>query len=180
MARRMRWFILLCACGTTTTSDPGFQLRLTAQIDGAPEQTYLTLSTVTLKECAQAAAKPGQSHSAGSATKIGVPHVLSSAVSDLGTMAPPPGSYCELELELSAADSDAEGLPSPDYVGASISYKGMRGINATTVTLPHTLSLQASSERARTLALHFNGATWDADTIAKVFANAAKSATVGP
>lgn len=61
-------------------------------------------------------------HSASSALRIGVPHVLSAHDSEarlLGTFTPPPGDYCALKLSIGAADDDAEGV-TEDMVGRSL------------------------------------------------------------
>jgi hypothetical protein len=107
------------------TSDLGYRIRLT--------RGYLSSQSVELVACAGAARRrsfswirEAQAHGVSTPTRLGFGRVDSllappgGAVS-LGTLAPPPGSYCELTLGLRVADADAEGFPSDvDMMGKTL------------------------------------------------------------
>ncbi len=68
-----------------------------------------------------------EAHQTGSPTHVGVPLVeplVTDASTTMGTLAPPPGSYCTGTLTLAAADPDAPGLPGADMVGRSLWIEG--------------------------------------------------------
>ncbi|MCS6899292.1 MAG: hypothetical protein RMJ98_04605 [Myxococcales bacterium] len=107
------------------TSDLGYQIRLT--------HGYLSSQSVELVPCTGAVrrrsfswVREAQAHGISSPTRLGFARVDSLLASPgslvhLGTLAPPPGSYCALTLGLRVADEDAEGLPGEvDMVGKTI------------------------------------------------------------
>lgn len=111
----------------TVTTDRGFTVTVT--------RGYLAAGGFDLGGCPQARRLDWQrliegtayAHETGSPTHVGVPYVeplLESASVTMGTLAPPPGSYCTGLLTVAAADDDAPGLPSADMVGRSLWIEG--------------------------------------------------------
>lgn len=108
------------------TTDQGYAVRLT-RLD-------LSFSGFELRACpgARAPARRGRAgvawaHSASTVTRLGDSVVwspLSPGSVAVGSLAPPPGNYCSLGLDLAAADSDALGLPDAAMVGLSIRMEG--------------------------------------------------------
>ena len=105
--------------GTTRhfTTDGGDRISLS--------RAHVTLSSVELFPCATSSARrwwhwlsplgTAHAHSTSSPRRLGVPHVLGLEQPDgevrvLGTLRPPPGSYCRARLVFGPADADAEGL----------------------------------------------------------------------
>lgn len=87
---------------------------------------YLTVSSVELIPCPTSSAwrwlrqlspvGTAHAHSESNPRRLGTPHVVSLERPDgealaLGTLHPPPGSYCRAHLILGPADADAEGAP---------------------------------------------------------------------
>lgn len=73
--------------------------------------------------------RTAHAHTESSAVRIGTPHVLDltapSGALRLGTLEPPLGSYCGLNVVLAPADADAEGLPAEtDMVGWTLAVEG--------------------------------------------------------
>lgn len=71
-----------------------------------------------------------EAHEAGSPRRLGVPHVRGLEQPDgegleLGTLHPPPGSYCRARLVFAPADADAEGLSDQaDMEGRTLRLEG--------------------------------------------------------
>ncbi|PTL80886.1 hypothetical protein [Vitiosangium sp. GDMCC 1.1324] len=99
------------------TNDRGDHITLT--------RAHVTLSSVEIFPCQTSSAwrwlrmlspiGTAEAHEAGSPRRLGTPHVSALELSDgepleLGTLQPPPGSYCRARLVFAPADADAEGL----------------------------------------------------------------------
>ncbi|ATB39866.1 lipoprotein [Cystobacter fuscus] len=73
-----------------------------------------------------------EAHSEGSPRKLGTPYVVGLTLADgealaLGTLRPPPDSYCRVHLVFAPADADAEGLGTqPDMEGKTLVLEGER------------------------------------------------------
>jgi hypothetical protein len=103
-------------------------------------RAQLTLSSVELLACQTSSAwkwlralspiGTAEAHSKSSPQKLGTPYVTGPGPADgevlaLGTLRPPPGSYCRAHLVFAPADADAEGLDSrPDMVGKTFLLEG--------------------------------------------------------
>ncbi|MBC7792327.1 MAG: hypothetical protein H7Z43_01355 [Clostridia bacterium] len=89
-------------------------------------------------------------HSESSPTLLGVPAVFSIAGQQaqlkVGTLLPPPGSYCGAAVHIGPADDDAVGLPSYELVGKSIMVHGTE-VQGTAFTY--------SSSEERTVTIQF-------------------------
>ena len=91
-------------------------------------RAYVTLQSVELRPCPRTtrawrwlrALSPigtAEAHTVTNPLRLGTPHVsglsqVEAAALELGTLQPPPGSYCTVFPVFAPADSDAEGLPS--------------------------------------------------------------------
>ncbi|WP_394842695.1 hypothetical protein LZC95_37185 [Pendulispora brunnea] len=116
----------------TWTTDLGFTVTL--------QDAYLATGSVEIVPCASAAqrlrlkdffaVREAHAHVEGSPTKLGIPVVESLLAAGgtrvhVGTMAPPPNSYCQVRYGIHAADGDAVGLPSDvSMVGKSLYLRG--------------------------------------------------------
>jgi hypothetical protein len=100
------------------TTDRGERITLS--------RAYVTVSSVELIPCPSLSASrwlrqlspvgTAHAHSESNPRRLGTPHVSSLARSDdealeLGTLHPPPDTYCRVRLVLGPADADAEGEP---------------------------------------------------------------------
>jgi hypothetical protein len=125
--------LLLSACGAR---EEGVRLHLHlvhgpargAQVDGTSRhfttpqgeritltRAHVALHSVELLPC-QGPASVTAFHTASSPLKLGTPHVDGLERPDgaplaLGTLRPPPGTYCRVRLVLAPADEDAVGAP---------------------------------------------------------------------
>jgi hypothetical protein len=101
------------------TNDRGERITLS--------RAYLTVSSVELIPCPTLSAwrwlsqlspvGTAEAHSETNPRRLGTPHVSSLELPDeevlaLGTLHPPPATYCRVRLTLGPADADAEGEPS--------------------------------------------------------------------
>lgn len=118
----------------TFTNAQGDRIKLT--------RAYVTVSSVELAACPKGAMwrwlqqlspiGTAEAHSTSSPLKLGEPHVSGFGTTDselqvLGTLAPPPGSYCRATVVLAPADDDAVGLPSGvNMVGKTLLLEGQR------------------------------------------------------
>lgn len=90
-------------------------------------RAYVTVQSVDIRPCPRTtrawrwlrALSPigtAEAHTATNPMRLGTPHVSGLAGAEaalaLGTLQPPPGSYCTVFPTFAPADSDAEGLPS--------------------------------------------------------------------
>ncbi|WP_394832135.1 hypothetical protein LVJ94_37020 [Pendulispora rubella] len=116
----------------TWTTDLGYTVTL--------QDAYLATGSVEIVPCASAAnrfelrdlfsVREAHAHVEGSPTKLGTPVIESLLAAGgtrvhVGTMAPPPNSYCQVRYGVRAADGDAVGLPSDvSMVGKSIYLRG--------------------------------------------------------
>lgn len=90
-------------------------------------RAYVTLQSVDIRPCPRSsdawrwlrALSPigtAEAHTTTNPMRLGTPHVTGPAQAEatareLGTLQPPPGSYCTAFLTFGPADADAEGLP---------------------------------------------------------------------
>ncbi len=120
--------------GTTRqyTNDQGEHVTLT--------RAHVTLSTVEFFPCQTSSAwrwlrglspiGTAEAHETGSPRRLGTPHVSGLERPDgeelpLGTLKPPPGSYCRARLVFAPADADAEGLTAArDMEGKTLLLEG--------------------------------------------------------
>ena len=110
----------------TFTNNVGQEITIT--------KGYIVLSSRELHACQTARIfsfiPSAYAHGGSSATRDGAPIVEDVMRADLemlnlGSMQPPNGHYCELEITLGAADADAENLPNDvDLVGKSLWLEG--------------------------------------------------------
>lgn len=147
-------------------------------------------------------------HEAGTPRRLGIPHVSGLERPDgealaLGTLQPPPGSYCRARLVFAPADADAEGLTiARDMEGKTLLLEGQfepsngeepaRSFHLESASLANVevwlegISLSEDTlEASRTIHLAYD--TWldgvdpTADDAAEqVLKNIASSATLGP
>jgi len=106
-------------------------------------RAYVTLQSVEVRPCPRTgsawrwlrALSPigtAEAHTVTHPTRLGTPHVsglaqAEGAARELGTLHPPPGSYCQAFLVFGPADADAEGLPSEvNMVGQTLLLEGER------------------------------------------------------
>lgn len=191
------------------TTAQGDQLTLT--------RAHVTLSSVELFPCQTSSAwrwlrmlspiGTAEAHEAGSPRRLGTPHVSGLELADgeslaLGTLEPPPGSYCRARLVFAPADEDAEGLaPGMDMAGRTLLLEGQlapsgggtaRPFHLETASLTNAevwlegLSLsQEALEASRTVHLAYD--TWldgvdpaSPDAAEQVLHNVARSASISP
>ncbi len=116
------------------TNDRGEHITLT--------RAHVTLSSVEFFPCPTSSAwrwlrhlspiGTAEAHSTTSPRRLGTPHVIGLERPDgealvLGTLQPPPGSYCRAHLVFGPADADAEGLPAgAGMVGKTLLLEGER------------------------------------------------------
>lgn len=141
--------------GQRFTTDLGYEVRL--------QSAYVASGGVELKPCAGAGQGRGRAgiawaHSAGSPTRLGDSFVLSlgpaaSGRKALGTMAPPPGRYCGLALDLQAADADARELPDGSMVGLSLRIEGFFRAPGASDEVAFSASTRAAASATAALAL---------------------------
>jgi hypothetical protein len=121
-------------------------------------------------------------HTAGSPTKIGVPHVDDLArpdgqSMDFGTFKPPADTYCQATVSLDAADDDAVGLPAPSVVPMSGNTIWIEGtVSPAGGGSPQTFTLTSAAEVDSTVA--FISTAGAASPIALKTAGTARSARV--
>lgn len=105
-------------------------------------RAHVTLSAVEIFPCQKSTAwkwlralspiGTAEAHSEGSPRKLGTPYVMGLGPTDgealaLGTLRPPPDSYCRVHLVFAPADADAEGLGTwPDMEGKTLVLEGER------------------------------------------------------
>jgi hypothetical protein len=186
------------------TSDKGESLMLS--------RAHVTLSSVELFPCPGSSARrwlerlspvaTAHAHSASSPRRLGTPHVSSLERADseplvLGTLQPPPGSYCRASLYFGPADADAEGLPAAvDMVGKALRLEGeadsrpfllesTRGAFADLTLEGLTLGPQAPEQVLRINLAYdrwLNGMDWSAPeaAAAQALSNLAASASAQP
>lgn len=191
------------------TTAQGAQLTLT--------RAHVTLSSVEIFPCQTSSAwrwlrllspiGTAEAHEAGSPRRLGIPHVSGLELADgealaLGTLEPPPGSYCRARLVFAPADEDAEGLaPGMDMEGKTLLLEGQlvpsgggpaRNFHVETPSLMNAevwlegLALTPDAlEASRTLHLAYD--TWldgvdlaSPEAAEQVLRNVASSATIGP
>lgn len=177
----------------------------------------LTLSSVEIFPCETSSAwrwlqalwpiGTAEAHELGSPRLLGVPHVSGLGLEDgepleLGTLHPPPGSYCRARLVFAPADDDAQGLDTQgDMVGRTLLLEGeflpasgepARAFHLETPSLINAevrlegLSLTPEAlEASRTLHLAYD--RWldgvdpaSPDAAEQVLRNVAASSTLGP
>jgi hypothetical protein len=145
-----RWLLLsllLSACGAR---EEGLRLHLTlihgparaVEVDGTlrhftnPQgeritltRAHVTLHSVELFPCQEQGSVTAL-HTASSPLKLGTPHVDGLERPDgepleLGTLRPPPGTYCRMRLVFAPADADAVGAPAGGgMVGRTLRLEG--------------------------------------------------------
>ncbi|QRO02089.1 hypothetical protein JRI60_25295 [Archangium violaceum] len=191
------------------TNDRGERITLT--------RAYVTLSSVEIFPCPTTSAwrwlrllspiGTAEAHETSSPRKLGVPHVSGLERPDgealaLGTLQPPPGSYCRARLVFSPADADAEGLPTgasmegktlllegevlPTGGGAARPFRlETNGLANAEVSLEGLSLTQDAPEASRTVQLAYD--KWldgvdptSAGATEQVLKNLASSATLGP
>ncbi|MFL5353168.1 hypothetical protein [Archangium sp.] len=191
------------------TTAQGEQLTLT--------RAHVTLSSVEIFPCQTSSAwrwlrmlspiGTAEAHEAGSPRRLGIPHVSGLELADgeslaLGTLEPPPGSYCRARLVFAPADEDAEGLaPGMDMEGKTLLLEGqlvpegggpVRTFHLETASLTNAevwlegLSLTPEAlEASRTVHLAYD--TWldgvdpaSPGAAEQALRNVARSATIGP
>ncbi|WNG36834.1 hypothetical protein F0U61_26525 [Archangium violaceum] len=181
-------------------------------------RAHVTLGSVEIFPCQTSSAwrwlralspiGTAEAHEASTPRRLGIPHVSGLERPDgeslaLGTLQPPPGSYCRARLVFSPADADAEGLTTArDMEGKTLLLEGQfepssgegptQPFHLESASLANvevwlegiTLSADAL-EASRTIHLAYD--TWldgvdpTADDAAEqVLKNIAKSATLGP
>lgn len=180
-------------------------------------RAHVTLSSVEIFPCETSSAwrwlrmlspiGTAEAHEAGSPRRLGIPHVSGLGLADgealaLGTLEPPPGSYCRARLVFAPADEDAEGLaPGMGMEGKTLLLEGQlvpsdggpaRPFHLETASLTNAevwlegLSLTPEAlEASRTLHLAYD--TWldgvdpeSPDAAEQVLRNVARSATLDP
>ncbi|WP_394822096.1 hypothetical protein [Pendulispora albinea] len=127
------------ATGDTWTTDLGYTVHL--------QRAYLASGSAEILPCATAAKgsllgsplrelrsffaiKEAHAHTEGSPTKLGIPVIESLLATGgtrvrMGTLAPPPNSYCQVRYSVHEADADAVAMPSDvDMVGKSLYLSG--------------------------------------------------------
>jgi len=118
---------------------------------------YLVISSVTIEtECdaSFSAALDGllnliipaaHAHTESTPTSTGAPHVIDLLAVDggdieIGELSPPTGDFCGADIDMLAADADAENLPAgagdPDMIGKTVYVEGTYDVGA----LPFTIS----------------------------------------
>ncbi|OJH35748.1 hypothetical protein [Cystobacter ferrugineus] len=199
--------------GTTREflNDRGDRIRL--------HRARVTLSAVEIFACQKSTAwkwlralspiGTAEAHSEGSPRKLGTPYVMGLGPADgealaLGTLRPPPDSYCRVHLLFAPADADAEGLGEhPDMEGKTLVLEGERipaeggpavpfhvetsDIINTEVTLGGLTLSPESLEASRTLHLAYDRWLDGVDSVAagssateQILRNLAGSVTVQP
>lgn len=114
------------------TNDRGDRITL--------NRAHVTLGSVEIFPCQTSSAwrwlralspiGTAQAHEANTPRRLGIPHVNGLELPDgelkaLGTLEPPPGSYCRARLVFAPADADAEGLtPAADMEGRTLLLEG--------------------------------------------------------
>ncbi|MFY0522529.1 hypothetical protein ACN28I_04735 [Archangium gephyra] len=104
------------------------------------DRAHITLSSVEIIPCQTSSAwrwlrrlspiGTAEAHEANTPRRLGTPHVSGLERPDgepwaLGTLQPPPGSYCRARLVFAPADADAEGLtPGVDMEGRTLLLEG--------------------------------------------------------
>jgi hypothetical protein len=79
---------------------------------------------------------PAHAHTSATPTSTGVPHVINvmgedGALNSIGTLSPPTGDYCGVDIDLLAADIDAENRPEDvDMVGKTLHIEGTYSLTA--------------------------------------------------
>jgi len=181
------------------------------------DRAHVTLSSVEIFPCQTSSAwrwlralspiGTAHAHEANTPRRLGTPHVSGLTHPDgeplaLGTLQPPPGSYCRARLVFAPADADAEGLvPEVDMEGRTLLLEGQvlpasggpaRPFHLESTSLINTevwlegLSLTPDAlEASRTLHLAYDrwldGVDLEAPGAAEqVLRNVAGSATIGP
>ena len=141
------------------TTDLGYEVEL--------QRAYLAIERFQLVECAPGAGAGSAGAAArralwprglalahdlsGDPTVLGVPYIDSAlradfALGDVGTMAPPPGRYCQVRVTIGPADTDALGMPDDiDMVGLSLYLEG--SYRAPGATRASHFIIESSEER---------------------------------
>jgi hypothetical protein len=92
-------------------------------------RAHVTLHSLELFPCQEAGSVTAW-HTASSPLKLGTPHVdglerPDGAPLELGTLRPPPGTYCRMRLVFAPADADAVGAPAGgDMLGRTLRLEG--------------------------------------------------------
>ncbi|AKJ03552.1 hypothetical protein ATI61_119195 [Archangium gephyra] len=181
------------------------------------DRAHVTLGSVEIFPCQTSSAwrwlralspiGTAEAHEANTPRRLGTPHVSGLALPDgepkaLGTLRPPPGSYCRARLVFAPADADAEGLtPEVDMEGRTLLLEGRflpasggpeQPFRLESATLTNAevwlegLSLTPEAlEASRTLHLAYDRWMDGVDPTSpgaaeQVLRNVASSATIGP
>lgn len=134
-------FNLALKAASTAQADGSSRTFTNAQGDRITlTRVYVNVSSVEIAACPKGAMwrwlqqlspiGTAEAHTTSSPLKLGEPHVnglgtVEGESRELGTLAPPPGSYCRANVVLEPADDDAEGLPSDvNMVGKTLLLEG--------------------------------------------------------